>query len=153
MKHLATLVLMLLFGTCSQAQARLGETPNQVAARFGKGVPLYLIPHIGPWVGLHLQEFKKQGFEIQVLFTHISVGETYRACSELTESQIQALLAANSQGHSWKEDGSSGVIRTWIRDDGAKARLAELQFEFKSKFLVDKEEAWSKAQLPSVDGF
>ena len=134
------------------AQARLGETPDQIAARFGNGGPLFIIPG-GPHDGLKQQEFGKQGFDIQVLFTDFSVGETYTAGSKLTEDQIQALLAANSEGHQWKESATGNESRVWTRDDGAQARLTKLQFEFKSKFLADKEEAWRKAQLPSVEGF
>jgi len=29
----------------------------------------------------------------------------------------------------------------------------DFEFEFKSKLVVDREEAWRKAQLPSVVGF
>ena len=152
MKHPVALSLLLFFGAASMAQARLGETPDQVTARFGNGGPFFIIPG-GPHDGLKQQEFRKQGFDIQVLFTDFSVGETYHATSTLTDGQIQALLAANSEGHLWKESTTGGASRLWTRDDGATARLMDTQFEFKSKFLIGKEELWNQAQLPSVEGF
>jgi len=152
MKHPVTLSLLLLFGAASLAQARLGETPDQITARFGNGGPFFIIPG-GPHDGLKQQEFRKQGFDIQVLFTDFSVGETYTAGSKLTEDQIQALLAANSEGHPWKESATGNGSRFWTRDDGATARFMDTQFEFKSKLVVDKEERWKQSQLPSVNGF
>jgi len=151
MKHPLTLSLLLLFGAASMAQARLGETPDQIVARFGNGGPFFIIPS-GPQKDLRQQNFQKQGFVIQVLFTDFSVGETYTAGSKLTEDQIQALLAANSEGHPWKEFQWNGN-RYWDRDDGAKAQLINNQFVFKSKFLIEKEGLWKQAQLPDVNGF
>ncbi len=142
----------LIVALASPVQARLGETPDQVAARFGIGGPLATIQS-GPQKDLRLQNFQKQGFEIHVLFRDVSVGETYTAGSKLTEDQIQALLAANSEGHQWKESATDGTYRFWTRDDGATARLMDTQFEFKSKLLVDQEEAWRQAHLPNVGGF
>ena len=75
------------------AQARLGETPEQIAMRFGNGGPLTRIQN-GLQKDLRKQNFQKQGFFIEVLFTDVSVGETYTAGSKLAEDQIQALLAS-----------------------------------------------------------
>ena len=151
MKRLVLLSLLLLFGAASTARARLGETPDQIVARFGNGGPLAIIQN-GPLKDLRQQNFQKQGFDIQVIFTDISVGETYTAGGKLTEDQVQALLAANNEGHPWKEFQWNGN-RYWDRDDGAKAQLINNQFAFKSKLLVDKEERWKQAQLPDVNGF
>jgi hypothetical protein len=152
MKHPVALSLLLLFGAASLAQARLGETQDQIVARFGNGSPFFII-YGGPHDGLKQQQFRKPGFDIQVLFTDFSVGETYTASSKLTEDQIQNLLAANSEGHPWKESAGAGASRFWTRDDGATARLTDTQFEFKSKFLIEKEDRWKQAQLPDVNGF
>jgi len=150
-KILLTLVLAVAF--VSSAQARLGETPEQIEKRFGKTIGLYGIPSQGPDSGLQQEGFKTQGFDILVLFTHISIGETYTWQGRLSEDQIQTLLMANSEGHHWKELHSGGPYRFWTRDDGATASWNISSFAFKSKFLVDKEEAWRQAQLPNVQGF
>jgi hypothetical protein len=148
--------LFLILALVSPAQARLGETPEQVAGRFGKGEPSRRIA-IGSAAGITEQEFNKQGFLIRVLFTNISVQETYLPSIPghfVTDSQVRALLAANSQGHQWKQSGSDGGTQLWIRDDGAKAMLlGHFQFIFQSKFLIDKQEASKKEKLPSVEGF
>jgi hypothetical protein len=152
MRPLVAISLLLLIGAASLAEARLGETPDQITARFGNGGPLAIIPS-GPEKDLRQQIFEKQGFEIQVIFTDFSVGETYTASGKLNEDQIQALLAANNEGHGWKESQWGGD-RYWTRDDGARAHLiSNNQLEFKSKFLVDRETAWKQAQLPDVNGF
>ncbi len=144
--------LLLVLSPASLAQARLGETPDQVVARFGTCIHSSIIPS-GHDAGLNLEEFDTQGFTITVLFKVVSVDETYQADGKLTENQIQALLVANSEGHQWKESPNNREGRFWTRDDEATARLIDTGFEFKSKFLVDKEASFRKAQHPNVEGF
>jgi hypothetical protein len=87
------------------AQARLGETPEQISARFGRGTQPFK-ERMGQDTGLILQEFHKDGFVITVLFSDVSVEESYETRIPLSRHQIEALLADNSGGYRWKEIGN-----------------------------------------------
>jgi hypothetical protein len=100
-----------------------------------------------------LREYHKHGFEITVLYTDISVAESYEARTSLSQRQIDALLADNSAGYLWKEVPNAQQGRLWSRTDGATARLRDRQMEFKSKLLLARESNFEKSQVPSVRGF
>src|ERR1700748_3086262 len=127
----ALLALLLVFATISMAKARLGESAEQLVARFGDATSTQAIsqdPH-NVFSGMTDMQFQKQGFYIEVILADptstgtapISVSESYHPRSSMTETQIQALLTANSEGHKWKEEARYNGDRFWIRDDGAKA--------------------------------
>jgi hypothetical protein len=150
------LSIVLTIALVSSAEARLGETPSQLETRFGKGDDLANCPNPGPYSGLHMQSFEKQEIHIEVTLTDISVGETYTSLhSDFEDVQIQALLAANSEGHQWTEQSGLGQVRrTWFRDDGAQAQLTGRRYLMvQSKLLVDKESKWGQAQKPNIEGF
>jgi hypothetical protein len=96
MKFILGLFLLLNFATF--AEARLGETPEQISTRFGTGTQPFK-ETIGRDTGLVLREYHKHGFEITVLYTDISVAESYEARTSLSQRQIDALLADNSAGY------------------------------------------------------
>jgi hypothetical protein len=145
-----TSALLLFYAAASIAQARLGETPDQIAARFGTCIDSTTLSN-GPDAGLNLRQYSKQGFTILVYFKKVSVEEDYQT-RRLTENQIQALLSANSGGYRWTEKPTS-MGRLWVRGDGATAHLADSEIDFKSKVFINKQIRFTKAMQPSVDGF
>ena len=142
----------ILLNLATFAQARLGETPEQISTRFGMGTQPFK-ETIGRDTGLMLREYHKHGFEITVLYSDISVAESYEARTSLSQHQIAALLADNSAGYLWKEVSNAQQGRLWVRTDGATARLRDRQMEFKSKLLLARESNFEKSQVPSVRGF
>jgi hypothetical protein len=148
-------IVILFLALVGSAQARLGEALDQTTSRFGKIGPLSNVP-AGPLEGLKMADFEKQGVDIQILFSDVSVQETYRPSNgAFSREQIQVLLDANSEGQSWTETQTADASgsRWWTRKDGATASLNQGILWFKSKFLLDREKAWQKAQLPDVKGF
>jgi hypothetical protein len=150
MKILLSLFLFLTL--VPWAQARLGETLAQVDARFGPSMQPFKDQR-GADTGLTLREYQKHGFIITVLFSDVSVDETYQARLPLSERQIKALLTDNDGGFNWKKIPSDREGQFWKRDDGAIARLNDKELEFKSKFILNKEASFKKTQQPSVKGF
>jgi hypothetical protein len=162
--------LLLVFATISMAQARLGETADQLVARFGPALNTKTVSENPQDVfsGMTDMQFEKQGFEIDVVLadpsasgnaTPIAVSEFYRPRSALTEAQIQVLLDADSEGHKWKEEPKYNGTRIWTRDDGAKAwKEPETgNMNFDSKYIIDKKaallDAQHKANTPDPTGF
>jgi hypothetical protein len=142
--------LLLFYSAASLAQARLGETPDQIAARFGTCIDSTTLKY-GSDAGLNLRQYSKQGFTILVYFKKISIEEDYQA-RRLSEPQIQALLSANGEGYPWTEKPTAQG-RLWVRGDGATAHLADSEIDFKSKIFIHKQVKFTKAQQPSIDGF
>lgn len=132
------------------ARANLGEKPDEFRSHFGTGDPVVDMGDTSPDNGLRQQRFTVGGLQVEVLFNYISVGESYFPSTPLSEKQIQALLDANSEGFRWDEL-PKGTHRSWIRQDGAEARLTDSSFIFRSKELVAKEQAWNNSHSPGVN--
>ena len=160
--RLAPLIVLMTFGAVQLADARLGETQDQLTARYGKGsVPWQATPDYPVFV----QMFYKNGTTITVrLINGISVGETYQQESGATEKEMTDLLTVNAQGHTWKvkptksHSPSEPITKMWFRDDGAFA-FCKVPFVFiiKSKQLDDADKAQAaiekKAGLTSLKDF
>lgn len=156
--HLGVL-LVLLAG--APTWARLGETEEQLTARFGK--PVSRAKHsfhsqgkfreLGPTL-----RFNQDGWIITSdLVEGRVVREYYGKPGDWTETQIQAVLAANSQGAKWTETSKAGAIqmmRSWKRTDGATAewrKTSGLSFVSPAyERAKDLEEAKAKAETQRV---
>jgi hypothetical protein len=145
-----TAALLLFYSAASMAQARLGETPDQIAARFGTCIDSTTLQN-GSDAGLNLRQYSKQGFTILVYFKKVSIEEDYQT-RRLAEPQIQDLLSANSEGYQWTEKPTARG-RFWVRGDGATAHLTDSEIDFKAKVFINKQIKFTKAQRPSIDGF
>ena len=169
------LALCLVIGLTGQAWARLGETSDQLVARYGglsnlmRGV---FFSCDAVHVDLHWILFHKSGFEIVVaLFNGVSSMEEINTSQRdsMTDQEIKTLLDANAQDHhTWKEVTGGGVTqwpqdngttsliggKVWLRDDGAMACANGTGFTIKSKELIDAEVAAHKAaHVHSLEGF
>lgn len=139
------------------AQARLGETEEQLVARFGPG--LHTPKFWGDLPGVTYILFSKHNFSIYVgLLNGKSAYERYQTDNGINDALIKQLLEVESQGHRWSVPqpwSSTGSGR--LRDDGALAYAWKSAFIFKSKEYADKESAREKmaedARRPRVDGF
>lgn len=118
------------------AVARLGETPDQTAKRYGPLIPSD---------GLSGPRHRSQGLSIRVTYGRagelrdgksvagLSVEEQFQPRSEvpLTDAQLAAILDANLGSNSWKavpdEDFRGYRCRTWrSTDDTRDAHLLEI---------------------------
>lgn len=77
------IVTSMLFLCAVGAQARLGETPEQIEKRFG--APTFK--------GVNSNEYRKNGFEILVIYKNgVSVAEHY-ANKGITETDVKRILS------------------------------------------------------------
>ena len=154
----AILILVLTASLIGSAWARLGETEDQLVARYGQELLKTKIKDSPGQVAIDALQFLKSGFSIQVsLFNGISSEEEiHRLQGEtLTDEEVKILLAVNAQGHIWTEDTlKTDVPRKWHRDDGATAELYQETFDFRTKALADaKLIAHDAATVTSLQGF
>jgi hypothetical protein len=152
------LTLFLIICLTGPAWARLGETEEQLIARYGqetgkesgsiwnKAVPDCI-------------QFQKSGFFIVVWLLNGISSEEYIAKNDyiregkhdpLTPDETKTLIDANAQGHVWHKVKSG---TKWLRDDGAIAVGSETGFDVKSKELMDANTAASKPVPSSLKDF
>ncbi len=188
MKHLMFLLIALTAAV--PASARLGETAEACAARYGvHGTSTVQDQFL-------VRQYARRGIAIQVyfvqtrekLFTYTeAVGIIYTRPGKhwrdgnrpLTRAEIDALLAANTQDHSWQEinlikmaaeaDESETEAaleatleaardwRLWRRDDGVVAHYMrhthELVLRSEAEVPLPKPVEVEEAEAPVLDGF
>ena len=152
------LVLFLIAILTGSAWARLGETEDQLVARYGQELIKNKLQLRGSPVTIDAIQFIKGGFGVQVsLFNGISAEEEiHKPHNEpILDEEVKILLDANAQGHVWTEDtAKTDIPRKWHRDDGATAELYLESFDVKSKNLIDaKTAAHDAANVTSLQGF
>ena len=160
---LRAVVLIVLFLSANNVEARLGETVDQLTARYGQG----------SGAGKSVLMFHKQNWTITVwLIDGVSAAEQYQKGGGPSDDDIQTLLSINAQGQMWKVKTVqhtlgeilvptlATVARCWERDDGALAYTpGGIQYclTVKSKALVDEgaaeKVANDKAKQSSLNGF
>ncbi len=140
------------------AQARLGETPDQLVARYGQPLNEADQKADGAKIPLAAVTFQKNGFQIDVTITEgVSSQEIFKKINgqSMTVSEARVLLAANAQGREWGPQQKGGGEFIWIRDDNAVARLATDGSMIIRSHQLTAEEAIAKKleQKPTLDGF
>jgi hypothetical protein len=105
----------------STAQARLGETEQEVEARYGKPIAT-----IDPDPAMRAVAYQHKGFVIMVTYENGKSGaEIYQKPdkSEITDPERTVLLEANAGGYKWTyKEEVPGQIR-WFNVD-RKSRIA-----------------------------
>jgi hypothetical protein len=164
------LALLLGFALATRAEARLGDTQDQLVARYGPGANAGAATAAYP---VSVMTFHKQNWYIIVkLINGISVGESFQKQGGPTDEDVTTLLALNSEGHEWKSATPNQTAlqslfhsfaterKAWQRDDGAYAFLPGpllTALTIQSKQLLDadaaKADADKKAKESSLKGF
>ena len=106
----STLLLLFILGGCPLAAcANLGETPDQIAARYGKPTATnFVLDERVPSESGTL--YSKDGLDVFVYFEGgVSVLERYQKREKLQFSaeEVDALLAQNGHGAVWKGEQSA----------------------------------------------
>ena len=156
--RITVLTLVFIVGVTASAQARLGETRDQLAVRYGPPLSEVDQKAEAGQLPLVFLIFQKNGFEIDATLSDgISVSELFKKLNRdaLTIGETQILLTDNSQGHEWEAPQADDGGKLWMRDDGVAARLArDGSLVIKSKELMSAEAAAKKLEdHPSLDGF
>jgi len=139
-------------------QARLGETPDQLVARYGQPIKEVDQKAEGAKIPLAQVKFQKGGFEIDVTITDgESVQESFRKINgqPITVPEAQILLGANAQGREWSAPQKTSDALIWTRDDNAVADLSsDGSMTIRSRALaVEESIAKHLEQRPSLEGF
>jgi len=155
---LALLTFVFILGVTATAQARLGENPDQLVARYGQPLSENDQKPNGDKIALADVIFQKGGFRIEVTVTDgISVKEVYSKLNgnPLGINEVRALLTDNAQGYDWQAPHMVRGDKWWVRDDNATAQLAQDgSLTIKSRELVAKENTAKRLEArPSLDGF
>ncbi len=127
MKLLATVLFALLLAV--SGQARLGETEEEMVARFGE--PTNRGQHfawlqgknwnLGPSLTFKQDDLRITADLVDGGCVHIRYGKL----GDWTEDQVKMVLAYSGQGAAWVETSKPNfakVLRTWKRSDGGAAR-------------------------------
>jgi hypothetical protein len=155
----AILSLLFIVGVTATAQARLGETPDQLVARYGQPLSEADQKAEGIKVALAAVVFQKGGFEVDVTVVDgVSVQEVFKKINggPLTNGEVKILLNANSQGLGWEApDKTQDGGKLWKRDDNATAFVSpDGTLTIKSRDLAVKEAVAKKQEkTPSLEGF
>jgi hypothetical protein len=121
-------VLLLAFvAVVLPARARLGETEAQTIARYGP--PGTLAPGEAQ-LGYRTLAFDKNGYRILAVF----IGPTCELLafrrpdqSPLDPDEVELMLTANNNGHTWTASSLISRDQIWDRDDGARARYDSIK--------------------------
>jgi len=153
-KSKAVLVgLLLLLPLPATTFARIGETPTQCEARYGKAV------RTDKDTGL--VTFLKSGFFIMVRF-HQGKADSIAYSKEqrdmkMSDNEIETLLKANSGGEKWKKIGIISMKQQWQTENGLLFAIFDT---FDNMLLVftkecfEREKAREKAKEDKkLDGF
>jgi len=155
----ALLTFLFIISVTATAQARLGETPDQLVARYGQPLSEDDQKAEGIKIAASTVVFQKGGFEIDVIVSEgVSVAETFKKLNgdSFTLEEVRYLLNANTQGHGWEAPQTVQGTKLWTRDDASTARLnAEgTLFTIKSKELSSAQSLAKRLERhPSLDGF
>jgi len=156
--RIALFSFLCIVGLTAPAQARLGETADQLVARYGQ--PLSETDQKGEAGKIPLANviFEKGGFQVIVTLTNgVSVAESIHKLNgqPLTLTEIRTLLTVNSQGHGWEAPQMVQGEKWWTRDDNATAQLAQTgSLTIKSPVLLSEQAVAKKLESnPSLEGF
>ncbi len=122
MRSIFFVVLFVILVVALPARARLGETEDQCIARYG--TPTEILDADKAQVPYRTLNFIKGNYNVGAAFID---GHCECLCiqrtdnSDLSDNEIQILLDANSDGHTWKKSTETSVYHQWLRDDGTLA--------------------------------
>lgn len=157
--RIAILTLVLIVSLTATAQARLGETPDQLVARYGQPLSETDQKADGDKVATSEAIFQKGGYQIDVtLVNGVSVAESYKKLNGdvMSVGEVRTLLTANAQEHGWEAPRLVQGEKRWSRDDSATAKLAQdgSLLTIKSRDLIIQQAVAKRlTRQPSLDGF
>ncbi len=113
------------------AHARLGETVEEIAKRYGKSTTgLYPVEYVHRDYGDIQAWYEKDDLKLLVVFKDDKSQYEQVAKKDttavLSQSEIRAFLDANAGGSEWSRPRTTPSETTWIRKDaGARASLTD----------------------------
>jgi len=156
--RIAPLTLVFIVTTTCGAFARVGETPDQLVARYGQPLNETDQKAEGAKIPLARVTFQKGGYQIDVTISGgLSVQEVFKKINDqsMTVDEARLLLNANAQGMNWSAPQKTTDAIVWTRDDNAVAQLSsDGSMIIRSRQLtVEEVTAKRLEQHPSLEGF
>jgi len=157
--RIALLTLCFIVSVTATARARLGESADQLVARYGQPLSEKDQKGEGDKIPLVDATFQKGGFEVNVTLSDgISVAESFRKINggALTIGEVRTLISLNSQGHEWAAPQMVEGEKSWTRDDNTLAQLSPdgSRLSITSRELMHKEQEAKKIEArPTLEGF
>ncbi len=156
--RIALLTLVFIGTVTSVAFARIGETADQLVARYGQPLKEDDQKGEGAKISLARVTFEKGGYEIDVTITDgLSVQEIFKKLNHepISVEEARVLLNANAQGLEWSAPQRKPDAFVWTRDDNAVAQLSSDGSMIIRSRALTAEEASARylEQHPSLDGF
>jgi len=156
--RIALLTLVFTVTTACGAFARIGETPDQLVARYGQPLKETDQKAEGAKISLAQVTFQKGGYQIDVTIVGgLSVQEIFKKLNgqSITTDEAQILLNANAEGMNWSAPMRKPDSIDWRRDDNAFAQLPKdgTMIIRSRKLTADEASAKHMEQHPSLDGF
>jgi hypothetical protein len=156
--RIAPLTLVFIVTTTCGAFARVGETPDQLVARYGQPLNETDQKADGAKISLAHVTFQKGGYQIDVTITGgLSVQEVFKKLNgqSMNVDEARLLLNANAQGFDWSAPLKKSDAIVWKRDDNAMAELSSDGTMIIRAHALSAEEATAKhlEQHPSLEGF
>lgn len=115
---------LIVVACLTTVNARVGETEQQIDARYGKPVNDTAHTIVG-----RAKQYALNGYKIMVVFIDgISQAETIKKLSgaPFSSDEVKVLVANNGAGLRWIEMNSDGTRQEWWRDD-QKVRVVHLR--------------------------
>jgi hypothetical protein len=156
--RIALLTLVFIVTTTCGAFARVGETPDQLVARYGQPLNETDQKADGAKLSLARVTFQKGGYQIDVTISGgLSVQEVFKKINgqSMTVDEARLLLNANGQGMDWSAPQKKTDAIVWTRDDNAVAPLSSDGSMIIRSHALTAEETTAKhlEQHPSLEGF
>ncbi|MEJ0001273.1 MAG: hypothetical protein WDO13_20205 [Verrucomicrobiota bacterium] len=113
--RIALLTLILTVSLAASAQARLGETPDELVARYGQPLNEADQKNEGVKVALANVTFQKGGFQIDVAITDgVSVAETFKKNQRRSDHRGRSAgFCSRPMRRAANGDRSSPLAATW----------------------------------------
>jgi hypothetical protein len=155
---IAVLTFLFVVSITAPAFARLGESGDEIVARYGQPLSQIDQKAEGAKLALTFLTFQKSGFEVDVTLSGgTSVSESFRKINgeALTIAEVRTLLNSNTQGFGWEAPLVVEDQKKWTRDDGAVATLTggRILNLASKELLAEKSEAKKLEHQPSLEGF
>lgn len=156
MRSFLTLLVLALLPL--SAGARIGETSDQCIARYGAVVyadsatGMLLFHRAGFAIGVLMHDGKCEAIRFEKLEK-----DAINTAAEITDAEIQTLLASNAGGRTWTQTADKGLTHAWTRHDGeAMAVYDVIDHTFLITTIAATQRAAAKAKAKeerNLEGF
>lgn len=128
------IIVGVLISIATTAAARLDETKEECAARYGKpvkslGGETWMFSKGGINIGIHFHDGKAD----QIVYRKLETDAVNRPL-ELTENEIEILVQSNAKGAAWVAASGGSTSKVWQTDDSENYAIYNVLERFLTVF-------------------